>query len=423
MPFVLLIGAAVLLAVGVPVFVAILAPTLLTFDLFGPGLPAFTLVQKMVQGINKFSLLAVPLFIYAASIISNGQIGKRLVALVESCLGHLTGGVAIATIVSCGLFGALSGIGQAAIVSIGPIVYPLLIRQGYSPGFSVGLLLCASTLSMLIPPGIAMILYSLQSMSSVGDVFLAGLAAGLIFILVMSLYAYGYARFKGLRGAKRQSWGQRLEALRRSGWALGLPLIIFGGIYSGVFTPTEAAASACVYAIFVECVVYRNLDLKSLLKVSTGSAGIIAGIMILLTAGAALSYYLTLENIPGLVADLLAGRSPFEVMLYLNLVFLVTGMFIDPNSTVIVLTPIVYPAAMQLGMDPVHLGAVVTMTIAIGMITPPFGINIFVGMVTFNVSYMEVVKSALPFILLALVTLLIINLSPGLILWLPAHLG
>ena len=420
MPVFVFAGVAIaLFAISAPIFIAVLAPTLLTFELFGPPIPSMVLVQQMLQGINKFSLLAIPLFIFAADIIARGEIGERLLGLVESFIGHYTGGVAITTAVSCAMFGAISGVGAAAVVSIGPIVYPTLLKQGYSRGFAVGLILSASTLAMLIPPGVAMILYSLQTMNSVGDVFLSGLSAGAIFTAALALYAYSYARVRGIGRKEKESWSARYISFKRAGWAMGLPAIIFGGIYTGTFTPTEAAAGACAYAMFVETIIYRQLQFGELFNLSSRSAMVIATLLILISAGSAMTYYLTLENVPQAIAGMLEGHSRISVLLMINVVFLIVGMFIDPNSAIIVLTPLVYPVAQALGIDPMHLGAVVVLNVAIGMITPPFGLNIFIGMTTFDVPYLEVVKSLVPFIAVALFVLVLITYVPILVTWLP----
>lgn len=412
-----------LFAISAPIFIAILAPTIISFEVFGPGIPPTVLVQRMVQGINKFSLLAIPLFIFSADIIARGQIGNRLIRLVESMIGHITGGVAITTAVTCALFGAISGVGGAAVVSIGPIVYPALIRQGYSRGFAVGLILSASTLAMLVPPGVAMILYSLATMSSVGSVFLAGLSAGVVLTGLLSIYSYVYARVRGIGRQDKAPWRDRLVALKESAWALGLPAIIFGGIYSGTFTPTEAAAGACAYAMVVETLIYRQLRARDLFKVSSASATVIATLLILITAGSAMSYYLTLENVPQAIAGMLDGSNLITVLLLINVLFLVAGMFIDPNSAIIVLTPLIYPVAQTLGIDPVHLGAIVVLNVALGMISPPFGLNIFIGITTFKVPYWEVVKAVWPFILLLLVGLVIVTYLPAVVMWLPRAVG
>ncbi len=415
--------AIVLFAISAPIFLAILVPTIISFELYGPDIPSTVLAQKMMQGINKFSLLAIPLFIFAADIIARGKIGARLIRLVESMIGHIPGGVAITTTVTCALFGALSGIGAAAVVSIGPIVYPALLRQGYSRGFAVGLILSSSTLAMLVPPGVAMILYSLQTMSSVSNVFLAGLGAAIVLTVLLALYSFVYALIKKVGRLERAPWSERLKSLKQSIWALGLPAIIFGGIYSGVFTPTEAAAGACVYAMIVETLIYRQLRVRDLFKVSSASATVIAMLMILITAGSVMSYYLTLENVPQTIAGSMEGNTLFTVLLLINLLFLFAGMFVDPNSAIIVLTPLIAPLANALNIDPVHLGAIIVLNVAIGMITPPFGLNIFIGITTFKVPYWVVVKAVLPFILVVLVALAIVTYIPGIVMWLPRRFG
>ncbi len=415
--------AIVLFAISAPIFLAILVPTIITFELYGPGISSTVLAQKMMQGINKFSLLAIPLFIFAADIIARGKIGARLIRLVESMIGHIPGGVAITTAVTCALFGALSGIGAAAVVSIGPIVYPALLRQGYSRGFAVGLILSSSTLAMLVPPGVAMILYSLQTLSSVSNVFLAGLGAAIVLTVLLALYSFVYALIKKVGRLERAPWSERLKSLKQSIWALGLPAIIFGGIYSGVFTPTEAAAGACVYAMIVETLVYRQLRVRDLFKVSSASATVIAMLMILITSGSVMSYYMTLENVPQTITGSMEGNTLFTVMLLINLLFLFAGMFVDPNSAIIVLTPLIAPLANALNIDPVHLGAIIVLNVAIGMITPPFGLNIFIGITTFKVPYWEVVKAVLPFILVVLVALAIVTYIPGIVMWLPRQFG
>ena len=415
--------AVFLLLVSAPVFIAILTPTLLSFELFGPPIPAMALTQQMMQGINKFSLLAIPLFMFSADIISRGEIGNRLLRLVETTVGHLTGGVAITTAVTCALFGAVSGIGTAAIISIGPIVYPVLLKQGYGPGFSAGLILAASTLAMLVPPSVSMILYSLASNSSVGGVFLSGLSAGVVFMVLLTVYCYIYAKIKQTERQSRASWQKRLVSLKEAGWSLGLPAIIFGGIYAGTFTPTEAASGACVYSIFVETVVYRKLKFRDLFNVTERSAIVIASLLILLTAGSALAYFMTLQDIPQLISGFMEGSSVTQVLLSINGVFLVAGMFVDPNSAIIVLTPLFAPIAQAVSVDPLHLGAVIVLNVAIGMMTPPFGLNLFIGMATFRIPFLDICRGILPYIGIALVALVLVSYVPALTTWLPRAIG
>src|SRR5690606_27646450 len=283
------------------------------------------LPQRMVEGVNAFALLAVPLFIFAADIISRGQIGRRLVELAERYVGHLRRGIDITTDLACAFFGAISGIGAAAVVSIGPIVYPAMRRQGYSQSFCVGLILSASTLSMLIPPGVAMILYSVQASTSVAKVFLAGLAAGLIYVVFLCGYAYLYARAAKVGVQPALPWKERFRRLSRSVWALGLPAVIFGGIYGGVFTPTEAAAVACVYAALVEWLVYRQLSFMGLMKITRASAIMIAALLILVAAGSLMTWFLSVENVPAMIATMLVGAPASAVLAVVNILFLIAG--------------------------------------------------------------------------------------------------
>lgn len=408
-----------MLVLSFPIYMAILAGTLVSFETMGPGMPGQVLPQRMVEGVNVFALLAVPLFIFAADIISRGQIGRRLVELAESFVGHLRGGLAITTVLACAFFGAISGIGAAAVVSIGPIVYPAMRRQGYSQSFCVGLILSASTLSMLIPPGVAMILYSVQASTSVAQVFLAGLAAGLIYVAFLCGYAYVYARSARVGVQPALPWKERLRRLWRSVWALGLPAVIFGGIYGGVFTPTEAAAVACVYAALVEWLVYRQLSFMELIKITRPSAIMIAALLILIAAGSLMTWFLTVENVPAMIASMLEGAPAGAVLAVVNVLFLIAGMFIDPNSAVIVLTPLIQPTVNVLGFDPVHLGAVIVFNLAVGMITPPFGLNIFIAMPTFRITYVDAMRGVIPFIVLSLIVLILITYIPPLITWLP----
>ena len=424
MPAALLIGVAVgLLILSAPIFLAILVGTLVSFEIHRPMMPSIVMAQRLVEGVNIFSILAVPLFIFAADIISRGEIGARLIALMESLVGHIRGGLAIATVLTCAMFGAISGIGAAAVVSIGPIVYPSLIRNGYAPGFVVGLILTSSTLSMLIPPSVAMILYSVQVSASVASVFLAGLSAGAILVVALAIYCYIYALRRRVGTAPRASGGARLVAIRRAALPLGLPVLIFGGIYGGVFTPTEAAAAACVYAAVVETLIFRRLRLRDLFGVSRASAMTIATLLILIAAGGTMTWYLTLERVPAMLAAGMADVPAAVVLLAINILFLVIGMFIDPNSAVIVLSPLIAPTAAAIGVDPVHLGAIVVFNLAIGMISPPFGLNIFIGMTTFQISYVQVVRNVLPFIAVTIACLLVVTYVPAVVMWLPGLRG
>lgn len=413
----------ILLALSFPIFLALLVPTIISFELFQPNISATVIGQRMVAGVNTFALLAVPLFIFAADVIARGEIGGRLVRLSERLVGHITGGLAIATVLTCMFFGAISGIGAAAVVSVGPILYPALMRQGYGRGFALGLILSASTIAMLIPPGVAMILYSVQTGTSIEQVFLAGLSGGTILGGALAVYSYVYARRRGIVSSERASLREIGVAFKESLWALGLPVVIIGGIYGGVFTPTEAAAIAVTYAVLLEVLIYRKISPRQLFDISTGSAGVIAMLMILIAAGSVMTWTMTTAQIPQQISLLLGDASPLMILLLINVIFLVVGMFVDPNAAIIVLTPLVFPAAQLAGIDPIHLGIVIVLNLAIGMITPPFGLNIFIASSTFKAGYGEIIKSVVPFVVLALAVLLLITYVSPTITWLPQMQG
>lgn len=414
---VIFIGASLLF--GAPIFLGLLAPTIFAFEYYMPAIPSLVIPQKMVDGINTFSLLAVPLFIFAADIISRGAIGARLMGMVESYCRHIRGGLAIASVVACTIFGAMSGIGPAAIVSIGPIVYPALVRQGYSREFSVGLIVSASTLSMMIPPGVSMILYALTTNTSVGRVFLAGLGSGLVFMLMLCIYSYVYAYMRDIATTSRAPWTERWVKTKESIFALGMPVTIIGGIYGGIATPTEAAAFACVYAIIVECFIYKSMSLRDVLRISNQSAGTVSILLILVAAGTVLGYLMTITQVSQMITSVLGQNSAFQLLLLVNVVFLISGMLIDPNTLVIVLVPLVFPALVQAGVDPIHFGAVVIANLAVGMLSPPFGLNLFIAITTFRLSYISVVRAIIPFILIMLVLLIFITYIPQISLFFP----
>lgn len=416
----LVAGIFILLGISVPIFLSLLVPTIVSVNTSDLGLPYDAIVQHVIQGVNIPALLAIPLFILAADIISRGEIGERLIRLVDAWVGHIPGGLAVATAITMAVFGAISGVGVAAVVSIGPIVYPVLVQRGFSKSFTLGLILCGATLSMLIPPSVAAILYCLEANQSIAKVFLASLSSGLIFMGLLIVYSVWMAlRFKVASG-RHFSLEVGLSELKRSAFALLLPVIIIGGIYGGLFTVTEAAAVSAVYAVLVEVFVYKRIKAKEILGISATSVRTIGLILILIGCGASLTWFLTLEQVPQKVVSLVDASAPWEVVALVDVVFLIAGMFVDTNSAVIVLTPLLMPLANSVGVDGIHLGAVITMTLAIGQVSPPFGLNLYVGMATFKASFSDVVRGILPFMALQVVTLILISFIPKISLWLPS---
>jgi C4-dicarboxylate transporter, DctM subunit len=412
--------AVVFLMIGVPVFLAILIPSFLVLNQYYPNMEADILLQQMVGGINSFSILSIPFFILAADIISKGQIGKRLVNLANTLVGHITGGLAIATVITCLFFGAISGAGSAAVVAIGTLVFPILVEKGYKRSFVIGLVLASSSLAMLIPPSIAMILYStVAPQASVQDLFSGGVILGIITGLSFMIYCYVYAVKKKIPKEKFVGIKNIGKAFLEAGWSLGLPVVILSGIYLGLTTITEAAAIAVAYAIFVEMVVYKGIKFKDLWEVTSKSGLVITMLLVLIAAGKAISYVMTIAGLPAIINNLLGDYSTFVILLLVTIIFLIAGMFIDPNSAVIILVPLITPVAFALGIDPVHLGLIITMNLTIGMITPPFGLNIFIAQGTFKIPYAEIVPALVPFIIISIGVLLLVTYVPDLIMWFP----
>ncbi|MBT2686023.1 TRAP transporter large permease [Bacillus sp. ISL-37] len=412
--------AVVFLLIGVPVFMAMIIPSLIVLSHSFPNMDVDIILQQMVGGVNSSSILAIPFFIFAADIISNGQIGKRLVNLGNTMVGFLPGGLAMGTVITCLFFGAISGTGSAAIVAIGGIVYPVLIEKGYKPQFVIGLILASSSLAMLIPPSIALILYStVAPQASVGNLFSGGLLIGALVGAAFMIYCLIYAIKNKIPREPFVGFKKIGQSILEAGWSLGLPIVILAGIYMGFTTITEAAALAVAYAVVVEVFVYKGLKLSQLWDVALKSGVVIGMLLVLIAAGKAVSYVMTIGGLPQMITELFGDYSLIIVMLIITLIFLITGMFLDPNSAIIILVPLITPVAFALGVDPVHLGLIIVLNLTIGMITPPFGLNIFIAQGTFKIPYAQILPGLVPFIAIAILLLLFVTYLPDLVMWFP----
>lgn len=412
------------LLTSVPIFLSMVIASMLTLFIYFPNFDPVIIMQAMQKGVANFSLLSIPGFIFTAELMARGKIGKKLIKFTKDLVGHLPGGIAISCVLACMIFGAISGAGAVAIVAIGRLIYPLLIDSGYGKKFSVGIILTASTLAMLVPPGIAMILYSTLTNNSIGKVFMAGLGTGIIFGGILMIYCLVYAIVMKIPLAEKVPFKVLLRSFIDSLWALGLPVIIIGGIYSGVFTATEAACISSVYAIIIEAFIYRDLSFKKLLNCAAKS-GTDTGIIFMLTsAGALLSWVLTISQVPQSIVSTLGQYAPITVIILIICAFIIAGMFVDVNSANIVLVPLVYSSALVAGLDPLQFAMVVTLCLAIGMLSPPFGSNLFVGVrVLEDVTYSDAVVSCIPFEILMVLIVLLISFVPITATWLPKLLG
>ncbi|HBT02525.1 TRAP transporter large permease [Salipiger marinus] len=418
----IVIGLALLLLVGGFEMLLVLGlPALAYKELFYARLPDPAVVQKIVGGIDHTTLLAIPFFIFAANLMGSGQIARQLVSVVTAMIGHTRGGIGHVVVGGSMAFGAVSGSAPATVAAMGRMVYPEMRRAGYSEKFSLGLLVASAETALLIPPSITLIVYGWITGTSIAQLFAAGLGVGLVLGIAFAIFVEMQARRDNVSRSPRLPARARFRALWEAKWALGMPVIILGGIYSGVITPTEAAAVSVVYAILVEMLVFRSLGRADLVRITEDSAINTAIIFVLLAMGGLISFFVTLAQVPdmilGLLASAEAGRIAF--LIAVNLLFFIAGMFIDPNSTLLVLVPPLYPVAMSFGIDPVHFGMVVTLNICLGMITPPFGLDIFVASSTLGKPVVEIIRGVWPFVVVNLIVLLLITYVPQISLIVP----
>lgn len=416
--------AALLLAAGFPFFVSLTVPVITALSAYMPHVALNIVFHKMFNGISSFALLAVPFFIFAAEITVRGSMARRLVDFVQCLVGHLPGGMAMTTIVSCTFFGAVSGSTQATVAAIGGVMYPAMLRAGYRKSFTLGLIVNASDIALLIPPSIAMIIFGVVTSTSIGALFIGGVGPGIVLALAFMSYAYLRAMRFSIPTTPRANRREVSHAFLRTVWGLGVPIIIIGGIYAGVFTPTEAAAVSVVYAAFVEVCIYRTLVWRDIYSIAVRSATVTGTIFIVVAAASALTWLLIVSGIPQMLSEAIVASvpSPIYFLMLTNVVLFVACMFIDPISVILIFMPILYPAAQAIGIHPIHLGILVVTNIAIGSATPPFGIDLFTAISIFKVRFSEVSPGALPFVGIAVCALLIITYVPDITLFLPRTL-
>lgn len=417
----LLIILIVLLLLGFPMMVPLTAAALALMVGFFGTLEPQLLVQQMIGGVKPPVLVAVPMFIFAADIMTKGYTADRLLDLVSRFVGHLRGGLSITTAVSCTLFGAVSGSTQATVVAMGGPLRPKLLKAGYSDSFSIGLIINSSDIALLIPPSIGMIIYGVVSGTSVAELFIAGVGPGLMVLAMFATYCYVYSRVKGVPTEERSTWSARMRALRRAILPMGFPVIIIGGIYSGTFSPTEAAAVSVLYALILEVGVYRAVHIREVPSIALSTGLITAVVFILVAAGAAFSWMISFAQIPSmLLGDVVAGAAdqPLMVLALIAVAYFVGCMFVDPIVVILILTPIFAPVIQASGVDPVHVGTIVTLQAAIGSATPPFGCDIFTAMAIFRRPYLETIKGTPPFILMLLLSTVLLISFPQIALFL-----
>jgi tripartite ATP-independent transporter DctM subunit len=402
----------VLLLLGFPMMIPLLVATFVGFlQMFGGFGKMEFMVQQMLAGIRPASLIAVPMFILAADIMTRGHSADRLIDMVMKFVGHIKGGLAVSTASACTLFGAVSGSTQATVVAVGSPLRPRMLKAGYKDSFVLALIINASDIAFLIPPSIGMIIYGVISSTSISELFIAGIGPGLLLLVLFSAYSIVYATIKGVPTEPKASWGERMVAVRKAVWPLGFPVLIVGGIYGGIFSPTEAAAACVLYAFILEFIVFRSLKLPDIYTIAKSTGLITAVVFILVGAGAAFSWVISFAQVPQqiLAAVGVADMGPKGVLGVISVAFFVGCMFVDPIVVILILVPIFAPVVKSVGLDPVLVGTIITLQVAIGSATPPFGCDIFTAIAIFKRPYIEVIRGIFPFtLILFLVSVLLI---------------
>jgi C4-dicarboxylate transporter DctM subunit len=409
-----------LMLTGMPISIS-LGLTVLTFLFTMTDVPISSVAMKLFTGIEKFEIMAIPFFILAGNFLTHGGVARRMINFATSMVGHWHGGLALAGVFACALFAAVSGSSPATVVAIGSIILPAMVRQGYPKRFGAGVITTSGALGILIPPSIVMVMYSVTTNTSVGQLFMAGVVPGIMLAALLGLTTWVLAKKHNYPRMQRATWGERFAAFRRSAWGLLLIVIVMGGIYSGMFTPTEAAAMAAVYAFIIAVFVYKDLKLAQVGKVLLDSASMSAMLLYIITNAVLFSFLMTSEQIPQAMASWLTGQGLGVVtfLLVVNVLLLMAGNFMEPSSIVLIMAPILFPVAMKLGIDPIHFGILIVVNMEVGMCHPPVGLNLYVASGITKMGISELTVAVLPWLLTMLGFLMLITYVPEISLWLP----
>jgi C4-dicarboxylate transporter DctM subunit len=419
--FILLFG---LMLTGMPISIS-LGLTVLSFLFFMTEVPVESVALKLFTGIEKFEIMAIPFFILAGNFLTHGGVARRMINFATSMVGHWYGGLGLAAVLACALFAAVSGSSPATVVAIGSILIPAMLKAGFHRRFGAGVVASSGALGILIPPSIVMVMYAVSTNSSVGALFMAGVIPGILLAVMMGGMTWYRAKRADFPRQPRATWGERAKAFRDSMWGLLLIVIVMGGIYSGIFTPTEAAAMSAVYAFVIALFVYKDLGFKDVPRVLRDSANMSAMLLYIITNAVLFSFLLTHENIPQAISEamLSAGLGPLTFLLAVNLLLLAMGNIMEPSSIILITAPILFPIAMALGINPIHFGVMITVNMEIGMITPPVGLNLYVASGISKLGLTEMTVAVWPWLLTMLVFLVMITYIPQISLFLPQALG
>ena len=419
--FTLLVG---LMLTGMPVSIS-LGLTVLTFLFVMTDVPITSVALKLFTGIERFEIMAIPFFILAGGFLTHGGVARRMINFASACVGHWHGGLGLAGVMACALFAAVSGSSPATVVAIGAIILPAMVKQGFPKRFGAGVITTSGALGILIPPSIVMVMYAVATNTSVGQLFMAGVIPGLMLATMLGMTTWWRARKFGYPRLQKASWAERWRTFRESVWGLLLVIVVIGGIYTGIFTPTEAAAMSAVYAFIVAVFIYKDLTLKKVPKVLLDAANMSAMLLYIITNAVLFSFLMTTEQIPQAMAAwmLEMGLGAIAFLLFVNILLLLAGNVMEPSSIVLIMAPILFPVAMTLGIDPVHFGIIMVVNMEVGMCHPPVGLNLYVASGIAKMGITELTIAVWPWLLTMLVFLVIVTYWPGLSLFLPQVLG
>lgn len=427
-----------LMLTGMPISIA-LGLTVLTFLFTLTTVPIDTVALKLFTGIEKFEIMAIPFFILAGNFLTHGGVARRMINFATAMVGHWHGGLGLAGVIACALFAAVSGSSPATVVAIGSVILPAMVAQGFPKRFGAGVIATSGALGILIPPSIVMVMYSVATSgmaavgpdgekvdaASVGELFIAGVIPGMMLAAFLAFTTWYRARKFNYPRLPKATWGERWQAFRRAMWGLFLIVIVIGGIYAGLFTPTEAAAMSAVYAFVIAVFVYKDMRLTDVPKVLLASANMSAMLLYIITNAVLFSFLMTSEGIPQALGDWMvnAGLNWWMFLIMVNILLLAAGNFMEPSSIVLIMAPILFPVAVRLGIDPVHFGIMIVVNMEVGMCHPPVGLNLYVASGITRMGITELTVAVWPWLLTMLIFLVLVTYIPAISLWLPRALG
>ncbi len=413
-----------LMLTGMPISIA-LGLTVLTFLFTMTQVPLHAVALKLFTGIERFEIMAIPFFILAGNFLTHGGVARRMINFATSMVGHWYGGLGLAGVVACALFASVCGSSPATVVAIGSIVLPAMQKQGFPKKFGAGVITTSGALGILMLPSIVKVIYAVSTNTSIGALFVAGVLPGLVLTAMLGATTWYIARKNGYPRLARASWHARIKAFRQSIWGLFLVVVVIGGIYTGIFTATEAAAMSAVYAFFIAVYVYKDMSLKDVPRSLLESANLSAMLLYIITNAVLFSFLMTSEHIPQMMAEWLLNKGLGQIafLLMVNVLLLLAGNVMEPSSIVLIMAPILFPVAMKLAIDPVHFGIMIVVNMEIGLCHPPVGLNLYVASGITKMGITELTVAVWPWLLTMLVFLVLATYWPALSLWLPKTMG